>query len=88
MAKISLQKYCLTSLFYIVTGKWSKQAEAEVVPSSSLVEVKVEVGVAFEVLGCNLDLTLVVVSTFTGGWVVGWMVGRLESNAKLNSRSD
>ena len=57
------------------------------VPSSSLVEVKVEVGVEFEVevevgvevgfLRCNLDLSLVVVSTFTGGWVVG----RLEGNA-------
>jgi len=59
------------------------------VPSSSLVEVKVEVGVEFEVevevevgvevgfLRCNLDLSLVVVSTFTGGWVVG----RFEGNA-------
>ena len=29
-----------------------------------------------------------VVSTFTGGWVVGGkVVGRLESNANLNSRS-
>ena len=55
--------------------------------SSSLVEVKVEVGVDFEdevevgvevgFLRCNLDLRLVVVSTFTGGWVVG----RLEGNA-------
>ena len=72
-----------------------RQAEAEVVPSSSLVEVKVEVGVEVEVevevgvefevevgvevgfLRCNLDLRLVVVSTFTGGWVVG----RLEGNA-------
>ena len=34
----------------------------------------------------NLDLTLVVVSTFTGGG--GWVVGGLESNAILNSRSD
>ena len=51
------------------------------------VEVEVEVGVEFEVevevwvevgfLRCNLDLGLVVVSTFTGGWVVG----RLEGNA-------
>ena len=72
-----------------------KQAEAEVVPSSSLVEVKVEigvevkveveVGVKFEIevgvevgfLRCNLDVRLVVVSTFTGGGVVG----RLEGNA-------
>ena len=49
------------------------------------VEVEVEVGVEFEVevgvevgfLRCNLDLRLVVVSTFMGGWVVG----RLEGNA-------
>ena len=71
-------------------------------PSSSLVEVRVEVGVEVEVevkveigvdfevevevgvLRCNLDLSLVVVPTYTGGWVVG----RLDSNAKLNSRSD
>ena len=62
-------------------------------PSSSLVEVKVEVGVEVEVevgvefefkvgvevgvLRCNIDLTLGVFSTFTGGWVVG----RLEGNA-------
>ena len=71
-------------------------------PRSSLVEVKVEVGVEVEVevevkvgvdfedgvLRCNIDLSLVVVPTYTGGWVVGWVVGRLESNAKLNSRSD
>ena len=60
-------------------------------PSSSLVEVKdevgveveveveVEVGVEFEVevgfLRCNLDLRLVVVSTFTGGWSGGWVGG-------------
>ena len=77
-----------------------KPAEAEVVPSSSLVEVKVDVGVEVEVevevevgvefgvevgfLRCNSDVKLVVHSTFTGGWVVG----RLEGNAKLNSRSD
>ena len=57
-------------------------------PSSSLVEVdggvEFEVGVEVEFLRCNLDLRLVVVSTFTGGSVVG----RLESNAQLNSRSD
>ena len=43
------------------------------------VEVEVEVGVEFEfkvgvevgVLRCNIDSTLVVVSTFTGGWVGG-----------------
>ena len=54
-------------------------------PSSSLVEVKVEVGVEVEIevgvefevgvevwfLRCNLDLRLVVVSTFTGGWSCG-----------------
>ena len=41
------------------------------------VEVEVEVGVEVGFLRCNLDLSLVVVSTFTGGWVVG----RLEGNA-------
>ena len=66
-------------------------------PSSSLVDVKVEVGfkvevevevgVEFEVevevgfLRCNLDLRLVVVSTFTGGRVGGRVVGRMEGNA-------
>ena len=40
-------------------------------------EVEVEVGVEVGFLRCNLDLRLVVVSTFTGGWVVG----RLEGNA-------
>ena len=69
----------------------SEQAEAEVVPSSRLIEVKLEVGVEVEVqvevgvefevevevgvevgfLRCNLDLRLVVVSTFTGGWSCG-----------------
>ena len=60
-------------------------------PSSSLVEIKVEieveieveveVGVEFEVgvevgfLRCNLDLNLVVVSTFTGGWSGGRKIG-------------
>ena len=46
-------------------------------PSSSLVEFEVEVGVEVGFLRCNLDVRLVVVSTFTGGWVVG----RLEGNA-------
>ena len=62
-----------------------KQAEAEVVPSSSLVEVWVEIGVEFEVevgveveigvLICNLGLILVVVSNFTGGRVGGQKIG-------------
>ena len=64
-------------------------------PSSSLVEVEVEVevgvvvGVGFEVevgvevgfLRCNLDLSLVVVSTCTGGWSEDWRV-------MLNSTQD
>ena len=58
-------------------------------PSSSLVEVKVEFEVEVGFLRCNLDLSLVVVSTFTGGWSGGrmvgwsggWVVGRLEGNA-------
>ena len=56
------------------------KVEVEVVVEVE-VEVEVEVGVEFEVevgfLRCNLDLRLVVASTFTGGWVVG----RLEGNA-------
>ena len=46
-------------------------------PSSSLVEIEVEVGVEFEVgvVICNLDLALVVVSTFMGGRVVGRKIG-------------
>ena len=58
-----------------------KQAEAEVVLSSSLVEVMLEVWVEVEVevevgfLRCNLDLSLVVVSTFTGGWSGGRKIG-------------
>ena len=39
------------------------------------VEVEVEAGVEAEVLRCNLDLTLVVVSTFTGGWLGGRKIG-------------
>ena len=68
-------------------------------PSSSLVEVKVEVGVEVEVkvevgigvgvevgfLRCNLDLRLVVVSTFTGGRVVGWSE---DWRVMLNSTQD
>ena len=50
------------------------------------VEVEVEVGVEFEVevgvevgfLRCNLDLRLVVVSTFTGGWSEDWRVNSLQ----------
>ena len=40
------------------------------------VEFEVEVWVEVGFLRCNLDLSLVVVSTFTGGWVVGWVGGR------------
>ena len=74
-------------------------------PSSSLAEVKVEVGVEVEVeveveagvvfevdvgvLRCNLDLSLVVVPTYTGGWVVGWLGGWLEDwRVMLNSTQD
>ena len=57
-----------------------KQAEAEVVPSSSLVEVEVEVGVGGVMVGVGL--------TFSVGWVGGvggCVVGDLESKANLNS---
>ena len=77
----------------------TEQAEAEVVPSSSLVEVKVEVGVEVEVevevgvdfevevgvLRCNLDLSLVVVPTYTGGWLGGWLE---DWRVMLNSTQD
>ena len=56
-----------------------KQAEAEVVPSSSLVEVEVEVGVELEVgvwvWGFRVKLT----------FSVRWVVEDLESKANLNS---
>ena len=68
----------ITSIFEnerIGLKSYAKQAEAEVVPSSSLAEVEfeVEVGVEVEigVLRCNLGLILVVVSNFTGGRVGG-----------------
>ena len=53
-----------------------RQAKAEVVPSSSLVEVEVGVEVRCneDELRCNLVLILVVVSTFTGGWSEDWRV--------------
>ena len=68
-------------------------------PSSSLVEIKVEVGVEVVVevevevevwvevgcLRCNSDLSLVVVSTFTGGRVVGWSE---DWRVMLNSTQD
>ena len=51
---------------------YKEQAEAEVVPSSSLVEIEdeVDVGVEVGILRCNLDLSLVVVSAFMGWWMV------------------
>ena len=48
-----------------VSTQMSKQAEAEVVQSSSLVEVEVEAGVEVEV-----EIGVEVEATFTGGWVV------------------
>ena len=55
-----------------------KQAEAEVMPSSSLVEIEIEIEVEVEVgveveaevgveVGVKVDATF---TTFTGGWVV------------------
>ena len=69
------------------TNKTNEQAEAEVVPSSSLVEVEVwvevEVGVEVGVGGVRVWLGL----TFPvgWGWVGWWVVGDLESKANLNS---
>ena len=39
------KNYILTLFFSLITKRWIKQAEAEVVPSSSVFEVEVEVGV-------------------------------------------
>ena len=59
-----------------------KQAEAEVVPSSSLIEVEVEVWVKVEVGVCNLDVLQMQFSnrdgaftTYMGGWVGGSEIG-------------
>ena len=61
----------------------NEQAEAEVVPSSSLVEVEVwvEVEVGVEVW---LGLGLLFRSDGVSGWM-GWVVDDLESKANLNS---
>ena len=58
-----------------------EQAEAEVVPSSSLVEVEIEVGVGVKVeVGVEIEVGVEV--GLVGGWVVG--VGWLEkSDIKL-----
>ena len=78
---------CGSNLCFLSMGnRKGKQAEAEVVPSSSLVEVGVEVavkvgvkvGVEVEVEGSGLGLNLL----FRSG---GWVVGGLESKANLNS---
>ena len=47
--------------------------------------VEVEVLVELKVLRSNLDLTLVVVSTFTGGWSEYWrvMLNSTEDHIKL-----
>ena len=53
-----------------------KQSEAEIAPSSSLVEVEVEVGVSLRLgLGFRVKLT----------FSVRWVVEDLESKANLNS---
>ena len=62
-----------------------KQAEADVVPSSSLVEIEVEVeveaGVDVEV-GIEVEATF---TTFTGGWVVRWVGGVEKLRLELTS---
>ena len=70
----------------------TKQAEAEVVPSSSLVEMEVEVQVevGFEVeveVGVGVEVEfgveVEVEATFTGGWVGGWC-GKVKTRANLS----
>ena len=56
-------------------------------PSSSLVEVKVEVGVKVDV-EVEVEVEVGVEFEVEVGVLRWWVVGRLESNAKLNSRSD
>ena len=59
-----------------------KQAEAEVMPSSSLVEIEIEIEIEIEVeveVGVDVGVEVWVeveatFTTFTGGWVVGWVV--------------
>ena len=52
-----------------------KQAEAEVMPSSSLVEIEIEVEVGLEVeVGVGVEVAIKMqfsFLTFLGGWVVG-----------------
>ena len=70
-----------------------KQAEAEVVPSSSLIEIVFKVVVAdsdqeLDTTYQKLDPQMKSNLTFPVGWVgwwSGWMVGDLESKANLNS---
>ena len=70
-----------SSLVEVEVGVGVKvKVEVEVVVEFE-VEVEVEVWVEVGFLRCYLDLRLVVVSTFMGGWSGGWVVGRLEGNA-------
>ena len=71
-------------------GQNRKQDQAEVMPSSSLVEI--EVGFVFHNLDvpsiqlrCSLDF-FHYLHGWVGGWAGWWVVGKLESNAKLNSK--
>ena len=71
----SVRPYSVRCADHPCTCEWEnrgKQAEAEVVPSSSSVEVRVGVGVGVEV-GVEVE--------DFHGWVGGWVVGRLQSNA-------
>ena len=66
-----------------------EQAEAEVVPSSSLAEIKVEVEVEVGVevwvgVGVWVKMQFSFL-TFSGGWVVGGVVGEVRYKANLNS---
>ena len=56
-------------------GGWSE--DWRVMLNSTQDQIKLKLKFELSELRCNVDLILVVVSTFMGGWVVG----RLESNA-------
>ena len=77
-------------------NRYLQQAEAEVVPSSSLVEVEVEVGVKVEVgVGVEIEVGVWAKMQFSfltfsvrwvggGGWVGGWVGGEMENKANLS----
>ena len=68
-------------MYMVQFDKMKKQAEAEVVPSSSLIEVVVEVEVGVDV-GVEVEVGVELEATFTGGWVK-WC-GEVKTRANLS----